>query len=159
MTARLESQMDRITEGELRSERSGRREPGDARAGLEGCSRRTSKPIRDRIKGAVREGMTLGVVHQLRRPARMLRGKTGKRFVACVGKEGDEAKVPEGAPEGKRPRRGCGQTFPLPQRGVIIATGTTCTECGWPEIKVLGAGGRGRPWQLCLDIDCPTKEK
>ena len=61
--------------------------------------------------------------------------------------------------EGERPRRGCGQTFPLPQRGTITPTGKTCGECGWPEIKVVGAGGRGRPWVLCIDIDCPSKEK
>jgi len=36
---------------------------------------------------------------------------------------------------------------------------TICKECGWPEIKVLSSSGRGRPWQLCLDPDCPTKEK
>jgi len=24
---------------------------------------------------------------------------------------------------------------------------------------VTGAGGRGRPWVLCIDIDCPSKEK
>jgi hypothetical protein len=24
---------------------------------------------------------------------------------------------------------------------------------------VLKSGGRGRPWTLCLDPDCPTKEK
>jgi hypothetical protein len=34
-----------------------------------------------------------------------------------------------------------------------------CAECGWPEIKVIGGGGRGRPWVLCIDIDCPSKEK
>ena len=159
MTARLEEEMDRIALGDLRSERVVARQPGAAGPGPQGCSRATSRPSAAEIKGAVREDMTLGVCATCGGELRILRGKTGKRFVACVGKEGDEPKVPEGAPEGTRPRRGCGQTFPLPQRGAIIAKGTTCPHCGWPEITVLKSSGRGRPWQLCLDPDCPTKEK
>ena len=158
MTARLEQEMDGIAEGGLRGEQV----VHDSQELLAQAHRLLEahiEAIRTEIKGAVREDMTLGVCSTCGGELRILRGKTGKRFVACVGKEGDEAKVPEGAPEGTRPRRGCGQTFPLPQRGAIIARGTTCPECGWPEISVLKSGGRGRPWQLCLDPDCPTKEK
>ena len=122
----------------------------------------TSSDIRDRIKSGVREdrdeGLVLGVCKNCGGQLKVLRGKTGKRFVACVGKEGESRRRGEG-PDGKPPRPGCGQTFPLPQRGTIMPTGTTCAECGWPEIKVTGAGGRGRPWTLCLDMDCPSKEK
>jgi DNA topoisomerase-1 len=113
--------------------------------------------IRDRIKSGVREDLTLGVCKNCGGQLRVLRGKTGKRFAACVGKEGEEPRQP--AAEGERPRRGCGQTFPLPQRGTIVPTGNVCAACGWPEIKVVGGGGRGRPWVLCVDIDCPSKEK
>ena len=158
MTARLEEEMDRIAVGDLRSERV----VADSQELLAQAHKLLEEhieAIRTEIKGAVKEDMTLGVCANCGGELRMLRGKTGKRFVACVGKEGDEPRVPEGAPEGTRPRRGCGQTFPLPQRGAIIAKGTTCPECGWPEITVLKSGGRGRPWQLCLDPDCPTKEK
>ena len=158
MTARLEDEMDRITVGDLRSEQvvsDSQELLAQAHKLLEG----NIEIIRSEIKGAVREDMTLGVCATCGGELRILRGKTGKRFVACAGKETDEPKVPEGAPEGTRPRRGCGQTFPLPQRGAIIAKGTTCPECGWPQITVLKSSGRGRPWQLCLDPDCPTKEK
>ncbi len=158
MTAKLEQEMDRITEGALRGEQV----VHDSQELLAQAHRLLEahvEAIRSAIKGAVREDMTLGVCSTCGGELRILRGKTGKRFVACVGKEGDEPKVPEGAPEGTRPRRGCGQTFPLPQRGAIIAKGTTCPQCGWPEISVLKSGGRGRPWQLCLDPDCPTKER
>jgi DNA topoisomerase-1 len=157
MTARLEEEMDRIALGDLRKERvvgDSQELLAQAHKALEG----QIDAIRAEIKGAVREDMTLGTCATCGGELRILRGKTGKRFVACVGKEGDEAKVPEGAPEGTRPRRGCGQTFPLPQRGAIIAKGTSCPTCGWPEITVLTSSGRGRPWQLCLDPDCPTKE-
>jgi DNA topoisomerase-1 len=150
--------MDRIALGDLRSERvvaDSQELLAQAHKLLEG----QIEAIRAEIKGAVREDMTLGVCARCGGELRILRGKTGKRFAACVGKEGDEPQVPEGAPEGTRPRRGCGQTFPLPQRGAIIAKGTTCPECGWPEITVLTSSGRGRPWQLCLDPECPSKEK
>ena len=148
MTRELESEMDRISEGELRREEV----VADSQRMLEEAWRLLdthADEVRDRIRSGVREDLTLGVCKNCGGQLRVLRGKTGKRFAACVGKEG-EAPGPDG-------HRGCGQTFPLPQRGTIMPTGKTCAECGWPEIKVLGAGGRGRPWVLCLDMDCPTK--
>ena len=155
MTAELEHQMDRISEGELRRDEV----VAESQQMLEEAWKLLDghvTDIRDRIKSGVREDLTLGVCKNCGGQLRVLRGKTGKRFAACVGKEGD---VPQPAAEGERPRRGCGQTFPLPQRGTITPTGKLCAECGWPEIKVVGAGGRGRPWVLCVDIDCPSKEK
>ena len=156
MTSELERQMDRISEGELRRE--------DVVAESQGMLRQAwqlldghADLIRERIKSGVREDLTLGECKVCGGQLRVLRGKTGKRFAACVGKPGEEATAP--VAEGERPRRGCGQTFPLPQRGTIMPTGNTCGVCGWPEIKVVGGGGRGRPWVLCVDIDCPSKEK
>jgi len=70
---------------------------------------------------------------------RVIRSKTTKkRFVGC-----------EGYPE-------CDQTYPLPQRGDIIGLDEVCPQCGSPKIKILG--GR-RPWILCLDPYCPTKDE
>lgn len=155
MTAELEQQMDRISEGVMRREdvvRESQEMLKHAWRLLDGHI----EDIRQRVKSGVRDDLTLGTCSVCGGQLRVLRGRTGKRFVACVGKE-DEA--PQPAAEGEVPRRGCGRTFPLPQRGTITPTGKTCPECGWPEIKVVGAGGRGRPWILCIDIDCPTKEK
>ena len=148
MTARLEGEMDRIGEGELRRDEV----VADSRRMLEAAWSLLDShvaEVRERIRSGVREDLTLGVCKECGGQLRVLRGKTGKRFAACIGEE-DVAPSPDG-------RRGCGQTFPLPQRGGIIPTGKICPECGWPEIKVLGGGGRGRPWVLCLDMDCPTK--
>jgi DNA topoisomerase-1 len=155
MTAELDGQMNRIAGGELRRDEV----VSESQDMLEQAWKLLDghiADIRERIKGGVREDLTLGECKVCGGQLRVLRGKTGKRFAACLGKEGDE---PKPAAEGERPRRGCGQTFPLPQRGAITPTGKTCGECGWPEIKVVGAGGRGRPWVLCVDIDCPSKEK
>jgi uncharacterized Zn finger protein (UPF0148 family) len=44
----------------------------------------------------------------------------------------------------------------LPQRGDIIALNESCPQCGTPRIKVLGGK---RPWVICLDPDCPTKDE
>jgi DNA topoisomerase-1 len=158
MTAKLESEMDAIAVGDVTRERV----VGESQEMLLRTHQLLEthlEQIREAIKGAVREDLTLGTCSACGGELRVLRGKTGKRFVACVGKPDEEPKVPEGAPPGTRPRRGCGQTFPLPQRGAIMPLGTTCSECGWPEIKVLSSSGRGRPWQLCLDPDCPSKTK
>ncbi len=155
MTAKLDEEMDRISEGELRRDQvvaESQEMLDQAWKLLDGHI----DDIRALIKSGVREDLTLGECKNCGGQLRVLRGKTGKRFAACVGKEGD---APQPAAEGERPRRGCGQTFPLPQRGTITPTGKSCGECGWPEIKVVGAGGRGRPWVLCVDIDCPSKEK
>jgi len=155
MTAKLDEEMDRISEGELRRDQV----VAESQTMLEQAWKLLDghiADIRELIKSGVREDLTLGECKTCGGRLRVLRGKTGKRFAACIGKEGDE---PQPAAEGERPRRGCGQTFPLPQRGAITPTGKMCGECGWPEIKVVGAGGRGRPWVLCVDIDCPSKEK
>jgi len=70
---------------------------------------------------------------------RIIRSKASKkRFVGC-----------EGYPD-------CDQTYPLPQRGEVIALNEICPECGSPRIKVMGGK---RPWVLCLDPDCPTKDE
>ncbi len=65
--------------------------------------------------------------------------KSGKRFAGC-------ASYPE-----------CTRTYPLPQKGSIMAMGENCEECGSPRIRVLTKGRK--PWELCLDPDCPTKPK
>jgi DNA topoisomerase-1 len=155
MTAELEAEMDRISEGARRRDEvvaESQQMLDQAHKLLDGHI----ADIRERIKSGVRDDLALGECRNCGGQIRVLRGKTGKRFAACVGKEGE---APQPPAEGEPSRRGCGQTFPLPQRGTITPTGKTCGECGWPEIKVVGAGGRGRPWVLCIDIDCPSKEK
>ncbi|HKW43659.1 MAG TPA: DNA topoisomerase I, partial [Thermoplasmata archaeon] len=64
-------------------------------------------------------------------------GTYGKRFVGC-------SSYP-----------GCDNSYPLPQRGLIVPTEDRCNACGHPVIKVIT---RGRPpWVLCLNMQCPAK--
>jgi len=67
--------------------------------------------------------------------------KTGKRFAGC-------SNFLNGT---------CDVSYPLPQRGKILATGEGCLHCGAPVVKVLRR--RRRPWRLCINIDCPGKKK
>ncbi|MFB6075627.1 MAG: DNA topoisomerase I, partial [Candidatus Aenigmatarchaeota archaeon] len=66
--------------------------------------------------------------------------KNGKRFVGCEGYK----------------EEGCENTYPLPQYGKIVSTDKVCESCGTPIIKVIRKGKR--PWKLCLDPDCETKD-
>ena len=64
--------------------------------------------------------------------------KSGKRFIRCTNYDD------------------CGVSYPLPARGKLEATGETCPDCGAPVVVVNTARG---PWRICVNMDCPGKEK
>ena len=64
--------------------------------------------------------------------------KSGKRFIRCSNYEE------------------CGVSYPLPARGKLAATGEVCEHCGAPVVVVETARG---PWRICVNMDCPGKEK
>jgi DNA topoisomerase-1 len=71
--------------------------------------------------------------------------KSGKRFVGCQGWEPDNPEA-------------CDQTYPLPQRGDLFRLEERCSTCEQaPRLKVVPF--RGRPWNLCLNDECPTMEE
>ncbi|KON30261.1 hypothetical protein AC482_04310 [miscellaneous Crenarchaeota group-15 archaeon DG-45] len=73
---------------------------------------------------------------------RLIRNKrTGKRFAGC-------SNYFNGS---------CDASFPLPQRGKIQPVGRSCPSCGAPIIRVIRRGRR--PWELCINFDCPSKKK
>ncbi len=49
----------------------------------------------------------------------------------------------------------CKNVFPLPRNALIQAKGTVCKACGVPEIKVIRKGKR--PFEMCLNPKCETK--
>ncbi|MBX5327010.1 MAG: DNA topoisomerase I [Candidatus Bathyarchaeia archaeon] len=67
--------------------------------------------------------------------------KTGKRFIGCTNYFKNQCKT----------------SLPLPQKGLVKATGRTCRVCGWPTVTVRFAGRR--PWQFCVNPACPQKRK
>ncbi len=139
MTAELEEDMTAIAQGRL------------ARAKVVDFSRELLDEVmfelvqkRDEVAGqiskGIREDRILGSCPNCGKNLRVIRSKkTRKRFVGC-----------EAYPD-------CKTSYPLPQSGEIIALNETCEPCGTPRIKVTGK--RGRPWVLCLDPNCPTKEE
>jgi len=64
--------------------------------------------------------------------------KSGKRFIRCSNYEE------------------CGVSYPLPARGKLEASGEVCEHCGAPVVVVETARG---PWRICVNMDCPGKEK
>ena len=64
--------------------------------------------------------------------------RSGKRFIRCEHYEE------------------CGVSYPLPARGKLSATGEVCEYCGAPVVVVETARG---PWRICVNMDCPGKEK
>ena len=70
---------------------------------------------------------------------RMIRSKkTKKRFVGCSSYAS-----------------GCRASAPLPQKGVIKSYGKVC-KCGWPIVWV--GFGRGKKWNMCVNMQCPYKK-
>jgi len=67
--------------------------------------------------------------------------KTGKRFIGCTNYF-----------EGK-----CRTSFPLPQKGSVKPVGYVCKSCGWPTVRIWMKGKR--PWNLCFNPECPSKEE
>ncbi|MEM0057431.1 MAG: DNA topoisomerase I [Candidatus Bathyarchaeia archaeon] len=66
--------------------------------------------------------------------------KTRKRFIGCTNYF----------------RKQCNTAFPLPQRGIVRPLGKNCRKCGWPTVQVRIRGRR--PWNLCFNPNCSSKE-
>lgn len=64
--------------------------------------------------------------------------KTKKRFAAC----------------NQYPN--CRTTWPIPQYGLLKVTDKKC-NCGTPFVLIISKGKR--PWELCVNPNCPNKEK
>jgi len=137
MTAQLERDMDLISVRERTKEEVVSHSRELLRQAY-GSLEENRQQMAAKIYEGITEDRVLGVCPKCgENKLRIIRSKaTKKRFVGC-----------EGYPE-------CDQTYPLPQRGDIIALDELCPHCGSPKIKILG--GR-RPWILCLDPYCPTK--
>ncbi len=150
MTAELESDMDKISSGDVSKDevldisRKMLLESYDLMAEHKEELAKTiwSGMDLDRILGPCPKCRDAGRVNEQGEPNRLkiIRAKkSGKRFVGC-----------EGYPD-------CDQTYGIPQRGDLIRLEEVCSICGQtPRLKVFT--GR-RPWNLCLNDDCPSMEE
>jgi len=139
MTAELEQEMDLIAEG-----RKSREEVVEHSRQLLAQVMLTLQAKKDEvaqeIKGGILTDKIVGKCANCGKNLRIIRAKKSKkRFVGCSG-------YPD-----------CQVTYPLPQFGDVVATGELCAVCGSPKVKIINKGKR--PWELCLDPKCPTKEE
>lgn len=156
MTAELEADMDEIAAGEISKDevlRISREMLHDTYTRVDSKREDLAKVIwegmdEDRVLGPCVACERAGRKQEDGSPnmLRVIRArKSGKRFVGCAGwRAGDPS--------------ACDQTFPLPQRGDIFKLEERCSICGeTPRLKVVPP--RGRPWDLCLNEDCPSMEE
>lgn len=140
MTSKLEEEMDKIAEGDLKLEHVVK----DSREMLDEVVKvlqENKERIGDDIRKALDLKNTLGKCEKTGHPLLMRRSKAGKRFVGC-----------SGWPE-------CDVTYPLPQYGKIVADNTTCPVCNAPVIQVVNQGSKRGPWVTCLTIGCKGVEE
>jgi DNA topoisomerase-1 len=139
MTSRLETEMDKIAEGELPMAEV----VDDSRKMLDSVLKDLDAHkdlIGQDIRKALQAKNTIGTCAKSGHPLVMRRSKAGKRFVGCAG-------WPE-----------CDVTFPLPQFGKIVADNSTCPVCGAPVIRVMN-NPRRPPWVTCLTVGCKGAEE
>jgi DNA topoisomerase-1 len=153
MTAELEHQMDRISEGELRRDEV----VAESQQMLEEAWKRLDESVeevRAVVLEALRREQTLGICTNCGGElVVVVSKKSGKRFAACRGKPDEEPVAVEG--EGPA-RRGCGQTYPLPPFGQVVGAGKVCPACGLPMIRVVGTRGSR---EQCIDFyGCPSNQ-
>lgn len=139
MTSEIEREMERIEKDELKKE-----------AVLEKAKRILTEimsefkehelKIGKELIEAIKDDAVIGTCPKCGSDLRILRSRaSGKRFVGC-----------KGFPK-------CHNAYPLPQSGAVKPLKTNCEECLAPEVLILRQGKR--PWKLCINPKCPTKEK
>jgi len=138
MTAKLEEDMDAIAEGKMAKVEV----VSESRSMLKkvlGTLEKRKEQLAKEIREGIQEDRIIGSCPKCGQELRVIRSKkTKKRFIGCTN-------YPE-----------CSQSYPLPQKGEVISLGEVCEVCGAPKIKVISK--RSRPWILCVDSACPSKE-
>ena len=99
------------------------------------------KDIRQAISNSVNDEINLGIcpVCNSGNLKIILSKKTKKRFVGC-----------------SNYNNGCRASAPIPQEGTIKRLKRICKECKWP---IIYTKNKRFSWKLCVNINCPTKEK
>ena len=139
MTAELERDMDLIADGKENKKnvvdisRSFLREVMDALV-------TDKQQVAEEIWNGIREDKVIGVCPNCNSDLIIRRArKTKKRFVGC-------SNYPQ-----------CKTAYPLPQKGLVRPTEEICSDCRSPKILLINKGRK--PWKICLDPKCPTKQK
>ena len=137
MTAELEKDMDLIAEGRKTLQETIKESREMLSTVMEELEKDKQK-IKENIKEASRRQNTIGTCPMCGKDLIIRMSRKGKRFVGCTG----------------YPR--CKNTYPLPQRGVILKTDKQCDVCHTPVIQLKTSGKKA--WEICLDPNCSNKE-
>jgi len=138
MTSKLEHDMDSISEGKKTLEET-IKESRKMLTKVVDSLEKDKEKIKSNIKQASKQQNVVGKCPECKKDLIIRYSKRGKRFVGCTG-------YPE-----------CKNTYPLPQKGGVVATDKTCGSCGAPLVKIISKGKR--PWQICLNAECSGKTK
>ncbi|MDD3178199.1 MAG: DNA topoisomerase I [Candidatus ainarchaeum sp.] len=95
--------------------------------------------ISKELKGGINQTNYIGKCPKCGKDLIIRYGKTGKQFVACTG-------FPS-----------CRNTYPLPQKKNIKATGKICEICNEPIVLIIGK--RNSDIEMCLNPKCKSKEE
>lgn len=137
MTARLEKDMDAISEGKKTLDEIIEESRNMLRAALSELEK-NKEEIKTRVRKAEREENTVGNCPICGKPMVIRKSKKNKRFVGCTG-------YPD-----------CKNTYSLPQDGRIIVSNKRCSKCNAPVIKIKSKNKRA--WELCLNPNCSAKK-
>lgn len=138
LTAQLEENMNKIAEG-TKTLNHTVQESRKILATVLHTLEQEKETIRSNITNALKEQNKIGACPKCGKDLVIRTSKRGKRFVGCSG-------YPN-----------CENTYSLPQQGHITTTTKTCKTCKSPIVNIRMKGKK--LWQLCLNSDCPAKQK
>lgn len=138
MTAQLEYDMNEIAEGR-KTLQATVQESRDMLTNVMKDLEPEKEKIKNNIRSAVKEQNTVGPCPTCGKDLVVRISRNRKRFVGCTG-------YPT-----------CTKTYSLPQNGGLVIPKTQCDTCHHPMVRIIQKGKR--PWDLCLNPDCPKKPK
>ena len=136
MTSNLETEMDKIEEGNLTKEivvNNSRKNLSDI---LQQLAIHNNEISGD-LQGALSDQNVLGKCPKCGKDLMMIRTKCGTRFVGCRGY-----------------LDGCDVSFPLPAKGKIVKLDPLCEHCKLPIVRVIT--GKKRYFEMCINHQCPS---
>ena len=131
MTSKLEEDMDKIAEGDIKEDdvvQESREMLDSVFEDLE----KNKEDISESLRTGLREDKVVGTCQKCGSQLMVRRSKRGSRFIGC-----------EGYPD-------CNFSLPLPKSGQVIVTDKLCEEHGLYHIRIITPGRR--PWNL----GCPN---
>ncbi|HDS59263.1 MAG TPA: DNA topoisomerase I, partial [Thermoplasmatales archaeon] len=132
MTAELEREMNEIAEGNKALEDVVTESRKLLREALQALERR-KEVIGTVIREAMAKQRFMGKCNKCGSDLNVITSRRGKRFVGCS----------------NFPR--CQNSYPLPQRGIVVFDNEYCDHCGAPIVTTITK----RKWKKCVNPECP----